>query len=526
MRLEAITAKVKPRSGWESLDLGFRMVHQHWLSLYSIWFGLTLPVFLLACWLFNDNIGWVIIGFWWLKPIFETAILNYLSRALFGEFPTFKSTLSTFHRYAFRQWFGNLTWRRFSPTRSMDLPVAQLEGLSGDRRGRRISTLHAFNSSAAVWLTLLFILFQVMFYFNLLALVFWLTPEVYLESILVNEMDLLWAENSIIGQFVQALIMYLIMSFFSPFYVAGGFSIYINQRTILEAWDIELIFKKLSQRVAKNFDYLKSISSAVLPIIFACCLISLPPTVEAADDDSSTEISKEESLNTPEKTEIKEQLNKILEAPPFKRTEKSSEVKFEFDLDYETNDSREKENSSSNTSMLGFFGGLAQIAEVFLWLGVGALVIWLLIKIFDLAPAKRAKIKSEKARPEVLFGLDISEQALPEDPSDECLKLWELKEYRRALSLLLRAALIKLIDQHHCQFEDGYTELECARVVKHSSSKSVSEFFDQLIQVWRLFAYAHKLPESSQVALLAEEFKTVFKDADLSDANNHSELNA
>ena len=72
MKLEAITAKVRPRLGWEAIDLGFGMVHRHWKALFSIWFGLTMLPFLIALVIFSEHIIWVLIGFLWLKPIFET----------------------------------------------------------------------------------------------------------------------------------------------------------------------------------------------------------------------------------------------------------------------------------------------------------------------------------------------------------------------------------------------------------------------------------------------------------------------
>ena len=34
-----------------------------------------------------------------------------------------------------------------------------------------------------------------------------------------------------------------------PLYVAGGFSLYLNRRTVLEGWDIEIAFRRMARRL-------------------------------------------------------------------------------------------------------------------------------------------------------------------------------------------------------------------------------------------------------------------------------------
>ena len=45
---------------------------------------------------------------------------------------------------------------------------------------------------------------------------------------------------------------YVFVSLIAPFFVASGFSLYLNQRTLLEAWDIELIFRRMTTRLDKR----------------------------------------------------------------------------------------------------------------------------------------------------------------------------------------------------------------------------------------------------------------------------------
>jgi hypothetical protein len=41
----------------------------------------------------------------------------------------------------------------------------------------------------------------------------------------------------------------LVLMVWEPIYVACGFSLYLNRRTVLEAWDIELVFRQLRKRL-------------------------------------------------------------------------------------------------------------------------------------------------------------------------------------------------------------------------------------------------------------------------------------
>lgn len=524
MKLEAITAKVRPRLGWEALDLGFRMVHQHWKALYGIWFGLTLPLFLLASLVFNDHLFWVLLIFWWLRPMFESALLNYISRALFGEFPTLKSSLNTFHHYAFRQWFSNHLWRRFSPTRSMDMAVSQLEGLSGAARTRRIRTLHAFNSGAASWLTLIFVLLHLLFYFNLVVLAMWMIPEVYLDLVIDVGWDFIWSDSAGVLQSFQALVIYLIISFFSPFYVVGGFAIYINQRTILEAWDIELVFKKLASRVSEKSHkkHLRRIASQLGFIALTVTLSFSSPDSHAEQDELSvseqhiTEQTEPDANSPLTHQSAQEKIRKILKQPPFYREQQKEQIYYDFDWDFNWGDDTETESNYDGSWSLGtLFGGLAGLVEVLLWGLVIFLAVWLLFKLSGLRGSFNftAQKKPPTKLPRVMFGLEMAPETLPEHPDKHCWQLWCTGQQRQALSLLLRATLTRLMTDHQLQFEDGYTELECANIVRVKTSSSIANYFEQLIRIWRLFAYGHQIPQSEQVKHLCEEWTVVFNPA-------------
>ena len=173
MQLEQISVAVRPRRHWEAVDLGFTMA-RHWAGpLYKIWFSVTLPIFLLLCLLPTAYSAWTMIIFWWLKPLFERPLLFFLSQALFGETPSLGQAIRAFPSLAWKQLLLSLTWRRLSPTRSMDLPVLQLEGLKSKTRQARLGVLHRGASSEASWLTIIGVHIEFFLTLSLIALI-WL----------------------------------------------------------------------------------------------------------------------------------------------------------------------------------------------------------------------------------------------------------------------------------------------------------------------------------------------------------------
>ncbi|MCW8997572.1 MAG: hypothetical protein OQK04_02490, partial [Kangiellaceae bacterium] len=248
MNLEKVTAKIRPRKQWEAIDLGVALAQRNLISLYKIWLIVTFPVFLISALVFHQYGMWVVIGFWWLLPLWERPLLHFLSRDLFGERLSVKQCVSAFFSLAKIQWFASLTWRRLSFTRSLDLPVIQLEGLKGNVRSSRLKVIHSIGSGAAVWLTFLFFFTKFTLFIATIVLAYLLLPAPMAEGLDFFE----WVNFEIespITVFSMNLLFYLSMSFVAPFYVACGFSSYLNQRTQLEAWDIELAFKRLAKRL-------------------------------------------------------------------------------------------------------------------------------------------------------------------------------------------------------------------------------------------------------------------------------------
>jgi len=274
MRLTETTMAVRPRSNWEALDIGTLLARRHAFVLLAGWASITLPIFVLLSLAFWEQPGVAVLLFWWLKPLFERLPLHVLSQALFGEAPSLRQSLRAWPGLLRHQWLPSLTWRRLSMTRSFDLPVVQLEQLAGRERSRRLATLHRHSARTARWLTLVGVHLEGLLWLGLSALLLLLLPSQALQQLswqelLLGDHDWLWLEHLSNLLYVLGLIIW------EPIYVACGFSLYLNRRTRLEAWDIELSFRRLRQRLLPGL--------LLAPLAFSLCLAGAPDRALADD---------------------------------------------------------------------------------------------------------------------------------------------------------------------------------------------------------------------------------------------------
>ena len=55
-------------------------------------------------------------------------------------------------------------------------------------------------------------------------------------------------------QFAFNAVAWLATMLIEPFYVGAGFGLYLNRRTEIEAWDIEIVLRRLRARLGKAGD--------------------------------------------------------------------------------------------------------------------------------------------------------------------------------------------------------------------------------------------------------------------------------
>lgn len=239
---------IRPRNPWEAIDLGFSMIQLWWKSLYKIWFTFIPPVFIATSCLFlvNEDLLWLaaVIN-WWLKPLFDRLILYFLSQAVFGEQPSIRQILKNLPKLLFKTQLGlALTMRRFDLTRSFNLSVWQLEELRGKVAVDRIKLLQNNTRNTAVWLTIVCIHFEWLLNLSLLFLVYWMIPVSYKVDLVEVIVHAKWWPD-----ILTVFFNFFVFSIIEPMYVAAGFALYLNRRTHLEGWDIELAFRRIATRL-------------------------------------------------------------------------------------------------------------------------------------------------------------------------------------------------------------------------------------------------------------------------------------
>jgi len=242
MQIDAIALTLRPRSMWEGCDLGVRLLHFKMRSVYACHLAVAAPTFLL-CLATYPLAPWLpALLIWLAKPWLDYTILFALSRALFGE-RTAPLDLWAARSRILRPHLLALLLLRLSASRSFKLPVMQLEGLKGRAQRERIRQLTLRHRGVARAMMLAFVNAEFALCSSVLVLRILLAPHIFglaggwLAGLAASQAGL-----------ISSIAYALAVAFLEPFYVAGGFGLYVNRRVELEAWDIEQEFRRAFAR--------------------------------------------------------------------------------------------------------------------------------------------------------------------------------------------------------------------------------------------------------------------------------------
>lgn len=510
MRLSDASVVIRPRSAWEAMDLGVLLSQRHRRLLMTSWAIVSLPVFALLSLLLWESPSLAILLFWWLKPAFERLPLFILSKALFGETPTLGQALKQWPRLLKPQLLASLTWRRLSMSRSFTLPVVQLEGLSADARQQRLAVLLQKNAGAARWLTLIGMHLEGALWIGLMVLFYLLLPQQvevdwsWQSLMIAAQQDWLWLEH------LTNVFYALVLVIWEPIYVACGFSLYLNRRTELEAWDIELVFRRLRQRL-----------TGVSTLLLLAGLLFLAPTQPlwaAAPSSSAAGPETPRLLQQPLTSKAsRDSIQAILDKPPFKNQESVTRYRF-GDEQAQKKDAKGKPPGwlKNLLESLGKdrFGGVAQGLEILLWGLLLAALGWLIWRYRDWLQAfvSRRPLPRKKrpaAMPQQLFGLEVSSETLPADVAARAAELWA-SQPREALGLLYRALLSRLLEDYHLPLGVADTEGQVLERIKVLQQPQLEAFSISLTRHWQNMAYGHQVPGADLQPQLCGAWRSLF----------------
>ncbi len=506
MQLNKVQAVVRTRNPWEAIDLGILLARRHSTVLMLTWALMTLPVFALLSLIFWQQPTIAVLVIWWLKPLFERVPLYILSNALFANTPRLIDCIKMAPKLFRPQLFASLTWRRLSLTRSFDLPVQQLEGLSGSARQQRLVTLGRHYSRVPTWLTIIGLHIEMAILLGFITLLYLLIPAQlqtdwnWLKLLEISQHEWLWAEH------LSNLLYVLVLIIWEPIYVACGFTLYLNRRTELEAWDIELVFRQLAQRFSKI--------APLLLLALVCWLPYQESALANAATPSTTAVTSEE-LTSDQPRLLKQMLNSeqaqqsiqsILNTAPFKNSKTVNSWHFPKS---DTTKSGDKKTLGMPDWLRSLINQVSLGLQFILWgllLLISAVIVWRYRQwLQTFSGLIRGKKTSTEPPLQTVFGLDISSDALPDDLLDSAQQLWP-EQPRAALSLLYRGVLNHLATVETIPLNQASTEGEVLLLID-ALAPELQQHCQQITQHWQNLAWGHHLLSQEQFNALCAQWQ-------------------
>ena len=516
MELEKVTAEIRPRTQWEAIDLGVRLVARHAAGLIKGWMSsvyLLAAVILLVC---ADSVGWGVFLVWWLKPVWERVALHPLSRNLFGEDPTWRESarvlpgelwksrvlvgmgviLTTLGWWIHagpedeggpnpRRALATLYWLvvigllfyRSGFNRSLVLPIRYLEGLEGSRFKSRLQSLSYRSSGAATGLMAICLLLEVLLFASQVWFVVAMTPQgvgvndsLTLSALREGEFDLVpdWVWGVAAFFYLNAL------SVVAWFYTGAGFGLYVNTRTWTEGWDIELKFKGLGQRLGL--------------LVLGLLLLG-----------GGAVKGNQEAQRVLEGEDFKVETRGVYERKKIEKDEKDEEEEERS----ESGDSR----GSSGSNAGGIFAGVGNALFYVIAGVVVVAVVWVIYLNLHLFRRSGERVRGgEGKKVKTVAGMNVEPEKLPEKLVEAARRLWGEGQRKEALGLLYRGAISSLVSGQVVEIEESDTEMDCLRRVTGKGQAAHAGYFEILTEAWISEAYARQSPDEGTVERLWAEW--------------------
>ena len=453
MRLESVTAELRPRSDWEAVDLGLALVRRDFRRLFLSWWLGMLPVLVFFPFLLPEHpVLLLFIAGWWM-PVSSRLVLFVLSRRLFGELPKWKEIVREWPRASFRRFGFRMLWARLSPWRPLTMAVEDLEGLRGKEYAQRVRLLLRRGDATVVMLALWRGALT-----GWLALALFFTAMMFLPAGQAEEWQVLvdaWNDDSwneippVIGWMGMGALL-LSMSLVDVFATGAGFGIYVNHRTWIEGWDVELVFRRLGNR-------LRGVGAAVLGLLL---MVGLAPLAEAGPKETIEEVKAHEDFT----------VHSVTYKVP-------------------------NPSSSSWGWDASWLGGLAQVLMwgiVLAFLVFIGWLVWQYRHVFQGGGGPAGK-RVPAPRAQVVMGMAVAPESLPQDIPGAAMDLWRVGRRQEAMSLLYRGTISKLISNGGVEIAESDTESDCLRRVEAEAAAHAG-YFGGLTEAWMRLAYGRSAP--------------------------------
>lgn len=483
MELEHLNLALRQRNPLEAADLGLALLRRWHGPIYRVWFATVLPcavVVFLALWSRPLLAGIIL---WWLKPVFDRILLKVYAEAIFGQPPRVIEVWRALPRLLRHSGLlAGLTWGRLDMARSFHLPIWQLEGQQGAEARARRQVLDRKTRSGAVWLTFLCVHFTAF-----LEISFILLPDIFWPREAPEWFDweaLFHGEGGTAAAVLGHLGWLCAETLVEPFYVAAGFTLYLNRRSELEGWDIELGFRRLARRAhASRLGLI-----AVVGLVGLLLIHSPTDSLAAAPSPA------------------KQAITEVLADPVFGH--EKPDWTWRYRDPTPTHDPSEESHVRPWIEALADW--IAQAIRGLAYVGAVALIAILVILLYRYRGAWASPPEPARVMPTTLFGLDVRPDSLPRDIAAAARQLLAQGEQVAALSLLYRGALAMLIHVRGVDFQPGDTEGDCQHRIRGYLDRADEHYFVELLAAWSLAAYAQTPPSHARLETLCQDWPSHF----------------
>jgi hypothetical protein len=495
MQLERIGVALRPRTTLEAMDLGAVMLRAHARQVWSAWFAFTLPIFIVC-----QSIAWLTgmpwLGLflpWWLRPLFDRIPLYVLSHAVFERTPGWRETLKGQMRWPWARTVAALTWLRLDTHRSVRMPMALLEGVSAQQRSARWRVLSRTLGGQASGLTWTSLLFELVLFISICTFTLWLLPgEALPDSMrnLTQALQLPAFRHVLI--WIASFVTYVSMSMIEPLYVASGFALYLNRRTQLEAWDIDLMFRRLRQLLL----------DAGLAAVLLVCLSGFGSTVHAteaapAEASSSAQAGIAVAFHQPlddKDASFSREANFVYLDPRFGTEHDVKRWVLRF--------TPKKMDEAPPSSSFAFGDWVAGLVNVLMWTVLGVAIVALIVFIVRRVRFSGIVVERPERTLSALKTSMVQETALPDDLASTARELWRDGHRREALSLLYRGSMQRAAAALRIQVPVDATESDWLRHARALEDPSRRDQLVSIVRTWQLAAYANRYPGDTEFASL------------------------
>ncbi|WP_369978672.1 DUF4129 domain-containing protein [Xanthomonas bundabergensis] len=550
MRIERLDVVLRARSAWEAMELGSALVRRHAGAIWKPWLLFTLPLFALlnlGAWAV-DQLWLASLALWWLKPVLDRIPLFVISRGVFGDVPRVRDTLRAQWGWGWRTLFGYLTWRRLSPARSVFMPLELLEGATAEQQRQRRRSLGGAVYGHALLLATVCWHFEAMLCLACIAAILMFVPVDLLPETVRAAWALIGEENPLWADIGLNAFGWLAMTLIEPFFVGAGFGLYLNRRTEIEAWDVEMALRRLRERLA----------GAAPLLLLAVALLAAPgaalraqtaapgtaddavaaapqarpdPAQQTAGDSDASQDPEQAQDASDDDANAPVALDDVFDTVPAAdaRFDRAADRAYEDPLlsgkrsigywkKRDRNEDEKQPDADKTDPRFGqaLFASVARVVafvgEWGLWLLAGILLLVLLLTMKHWLPWMRGSVRRRApAEAPVAHAPVLPAEPLPDDVATIARRLWAEGQHRNALALLYRASVQTVCERANLVLPPGATEAQCLRASRRLPEEADRSLFARMVRTWQYAAYAGRLPDDDAFAGLLDELQRQYR---------------